>query len=51
VSVMIARGVAGGRVLPTASTWFGVTYRDDKPRVQAALAELVRRGAYPQKLF
>jgi hypothetical protein len=51
VSAMIARGGARGRVLPTASTWFGVTYRDDKPRVQAALAGLVRRGEYPEKLF
>ncbi len=51
VSVMIARGEARGQVLPTASTWFGVTYREDKPRVQAALAELVRRGQYPAKLF
>jgi choline kinase len=51
VSVMIARGEAQGCVLPTASTWFGVTYREDKPRVQAALAELVRRGQYPGKLF
>jgi hypothetical protein len=51
VSVMIARGEACGRVLPTTSTWFGVTYREDKPRVQAALAELVRRGEYPEELF
>jgi len=51
VSLMIARGGASGRVLPTASTWFGVTYREDKPRVQAALAELVHRGDYPEKLF
>jgi MobA-like NTP transferase domain len=51
VSVMIARREASGRVLPTANTWFGVTYREDKPRVQAALAELVRRGEYPEKLF
>jgi hypothetical protein len=51
VSVMIARGEARGRVLPTAGTWFGVTYRGDKPRVQAALAGLVRRGEYPEKLF
>jgi hypothetical protein len=51
VSVMIARREASGCVLPTTSTWFGVTYREDKPRVQAALAELVRRGEYPEKLF
>ena len=39
------------RVLPTDRAWFGVTYREDKPRVQAALAELVAAGKYPAKLF
>jgi hypothetical protein len=48
---MIARGETKVRVLPTESTWFGVTYRDDKPRVQAAIGELVRTGKYPAKLF
>jgi len=51
VSEMIARGKAKVRVLPTDASWFGVTYRDDKPRVVAALAELVNRGLYPAKLF
>ncbi|HWA86359.1 MAG TPA: NTP transferase domain-containing protein [Opitutus sp.] len=51
VSEMIARGEAVARVLPTAGEWFGVTYREDKPRVVAAIAELVRRGVYPAKLF
>jgi hypothetical protein len=51
VSEMIARGEATARVLPTESTWFGVTYREDKPRVQVAIAELVQRGLYPAKLF
>mgnify|MGYP001552760443 CR=1 FL=1 len=51
VAAMIATGEASVRVLPTASTWFGVTYREDKPRVQAAIAELVRCGDYPEKLF
>jgi UTP-glucose-1-phosphate uridylyltransferase len=44
VSTMIARREATARVLPTESTWFGVTYREDKPRVEAAIAELVRAG-------
>jgi hypothetical protein len=48
---MIARGEAAVRVLPVNSTWFGVTYREDKPRVQAALATLVQAGVYPGKLF
>ena len=50
VSTMIARGEAAVRVLPTASTWFGVTYREDKPRVTAAIADLVARGLYPARL-
>jgi hypothetical protein len=51
VSAMIGRGEATVRVLPTESTWFGVTYRDDKPRVEAAIAALVAAGTYPGKLF
>ena len=51
VSTMIGRGDAAVDVLPTAGAWFGITYRDDKPRVVKAVAELVRRGAYPPKLF
>ena len=51
VSTMIGRGQATVRVLPTEASWFGVTYREDKPRVVAALAELVNRGMYPARLF
>jgi hypothetical protein len=51
VSAMITNHEATVRVLPTESAWFGVTYREDKPRVVAAIAELVRAGKYPAKLF
>ena len=51
VSTMIARQEASVTVLPTDSSWFGVTYREDKPRVSAAIAELVRTGKYPATLF
>lgn len=51
VSTMVARREASVTVLPTESSWFGVTYREDKPRVSAAIAELVRAGKYPAALF
>ncbi|MCX6953183.1 MAG: hypothetical protein NTV51_13605 [Verrucomicrobia bacterium] len=51
VSTMIARGETTVRVLPTDSAWFGVTYREDKPRVQAVLAELEAVGMYLMTLF
>jgi len=50
VAGMIAAGEAVVEVLPTAAAWFGITYREDQPRVRAAVAELVRRGLYPPRL-
>lgn len=37
-------------VLSTGSTWFGVTYQEDRPVVEAALRRLHEAGAYPEKL-
>ncbi len=51
ISALIARGDAIVRVLPTESAWFGVTFREDRPRVQSALAGLVAAGEYPAELF
>jgi NDP-sugar pyrophosphorylase family protein len=50
VSALVAEGQATVRVLPTASSWFGVTYREDKPRVEAALRTLIAAGEYPAAL-
>jgi len=35
-------------VLPNNEQWYGVTYREDKPRVEAAFKELVEEGHYPK---
>jgi len=51
VSTAIAEQRVRVTVLPTESSWFGVTYRDDKPRVSAAVARLIAAGVYPAKLF
>ena len=51
ISSLIAEARLRVRVLPTASDWFGVTYREDRPQVVAALAALIASGAYPAKLF
>jgi len=37
--------------LATESTWFGVTYREDRPRVQAAMSDLIQAGRYPENLW
>ena len=50
VDSMIRSGRARVSVLPTDEQWYGVTYRQDKPRVSDAIAELVRRGVYPEDL-
>ena len=51
ISEMIKKGTVQVRVLPTRSAWFGITYRDDKPKVSAAIEELIVCGDYPQRLF
>ena len=39
------------RLLETPDKWFGVTYKEDKPTVVAAIRKLVDDGVYPEKLF
>jgi len=46
VADMIASRAATVRVLPTDADWFGVTYREDRPRVVESIARLVAAGIY-----
>ena len=39
------------RVVPTAAQWFGVTYKEDAPIVQASIRKLVADGEYPESLW
>ena len=39
------------KVIPTSAKWFGVTYKEDAPGVQASINELVTSGEYPSKLW
>lgn len=38
-------------VLPTEASWFGVTYKEDKPTVVAHLQSLHNDGSYPENLM
>ena len=39
------------KVIPTKDTWFGVTYKEDKPMAVAAIAEQIEKGVYPMSLW
>ncbi len=51
VGELVKTGGATVRVLPTAETWFGVTYPADKPAVAAGIRALVEAGRYPANLW
>jgi dTDP-glucose pyrophosphorylase len=51
VSSLIEKGKAAVKVLSTPSTWFGVTYPDDKAGVVQAIKTLVEAGEYPENLW
>jgi hypothetical protein len=51
VTSLIRSGQARVRVLPTSASWFGVTYKEDKPAVQAGIRALIEKGEYPNPLW
>lgn len=51
VSAMVTKGTATVQVVPTDESWFGVTYREDRPAVATAIATQVAGGSYPSPLW
>lgn len=51
VNTLIRSGEGQVKVLRTRSTWFGVTYRADRPFVIDGIRRLIARGDYPERLW
>jgi choline kinase len=48
---LLSSETADFKVVPTDSKWFGVTYKEDKPIVQASIDQLIKDGVYPENLW
>ena len=51
VSQLLSEKKARVRVLESRDKWYGVTYKEDKPVIVAALAQMRRDGVYPENLW
>ena len=51
VGDLVRDGQARVKVLRTHDSWFGVTYREDRPRVIESVRALIAAGVYPEKLW
>jgi hypothetical protein len=51
VNALVTAGKVRCRVLRTTDSWFGVTYREDRPFVVEGIRRLIARGDYPEKLW
>lgn len=51
VGEMVADDTCTLDVLQSNDSWFGVTYKEDKPLVVAKIRELVDAGRYPEQLW
>jgi UTP-glucose-1-phosphate uridylyltransferase len=51
VNDLIRRGQERVKVLRTPESWFGVTYREDRPRVIEGLRQRIEAGVYPERLW
>jgi hypothetical protein len=47
----IQDGKGAIKVIPTDAQWFGVTYKEDAPDVQASLNKLIAKGEYPNTIY
>ncbi len=51
VNRLIADGTSELRVLRSDAQWHGVTYKEDKPALVAAIRAMIAAGKYPEKLW
>ena len=51
VGDLVEEGKAKVRILDSADKWFGVTYKEDRPGVVAAMKEKTKDGLYPAALW
>ncbi len=51
VGELVTAGQAKCKVLRSSDSWFGVTYREDRPQVVESIRKLVAAGKYPGKLW
>jgi UTP-glucose-1-phosphate uridylyltransferase len=51
VDSLISEGKAKVKVLTSEEQWYGVTYKEDKPIVKAAIIKLVNNGIYSENLW
>ena len=51
VGDLVTNGLAKVKVLRSPDSWFGVTYREDRPTVVESIRKLIAKGEYPEKLW
>ncbi len=51
VGDMVQEQKARVSVLTSDAQWFGVTYKEDRPRVEQAIRALIQQGVYPEDLW
>lgn len=48
---LLRAGTHTVKLLPTRDSWFGVTYKEDKPAVAESFRRLIESGVYPENLY
>ncbi|MFI3170803.1 MAG: sugar phosphate nucleotidyltransferase [Eubacteriales bacterium] len=51
INKVIQDNIAKIKVLETSAVWYGVTYKEDKEPVVAAIQQMINEGIYPERLW
>jgi len=51
VTELIRLGLGRVHIIPGGTTWFGVTYQEDRETVSSKIKNLIKEGVYPERLW
>lgn len=51
VNDLVSAGKAKVKVIPSGEKWYGITYKQDKPGIEHAIAAKIDEGIYPRDLW
>jgi NDP-sugar pyrophosphorylase family protein len=51
VNDVVQSGKGSVKILPSTGSWFGITYKEDKPIAVKKIRELIKQGIYPDNLW
>ena len=51
INELLSENLIDVEVVKTNANWFGITFKEDKPKVKSSINKLIENGSYPSSLW